>query len=105
MAKTETEILRCKPSIKDIQKVKHVIYVNKDRTSIFNKQSLARENSNTNFTAVIQGQLQTISTQMVELNEKMNKLASDNKIRDERLHQIEQCVVATEAQVRKPNYK
>ena len=70
-------------------------------TSILNKQSLASENTNTNFTAVIQDQLQTISTQMVELNEKMNKSASDNKIR----HQIEQSIIATEAQVRKPNNK
>ena len=30
----ETEILRGKPSIKDVQKVKHVVYVNKDRTSV-----------------------------------------------------------------------
>ena len=74
-------------------------------TSILNKQSLASENTNTNFTAVIQDQLQTISTQMVELNEKMNKSASDNKIRDERLHQIEQSIIATEAEVRKPNNK
>ena len=42
---------------------------------------------------------------MVELNEKMNKLAIDNKIRNERLHQIEQSIIATEAQVRKPNNK
>ena len=101
----ETEILRGKPSIKDVQKVKHVVYVNKDRTAILNKESLASENTNTNFTAVIQDQLQTISTQMVELNKKMNKSASDNKIRDERLHKIEQNIIATEAQVRKPNNK
>ena len=72
---------------------------------MFNKEHLVSKNTNDNYTAVIQEQLQNISTKMSEFNREMSELACESQAKDERLDRIQQPLQATEAQVRKFNNK